>query len=247
MAAKRPEAQQAYGDLVKLHGQADLIDADVIVVLGGDGGMLHALQKTLHTNIPVYGINFGSVGFLLNSPFPWTQLLDKLNHAEHLRIYPLEMNVQKLTGETVQAFALNEVSLLRQTHQSAKIQITVDDVVRLPQLIADGILVATPAGSTAYNLSINGPILPIDSDLLALTPISAFRPRRWRGALLKHTSTLRFDIDWPDLRPVSATADSTEVRDIKSVTVKQNFSLPLTLLYDREPGFKERILQEQFV
>ena len=246
IAGKRPEAQQAFLELTALYGQTHLDNADVIITLAGDGCMLHALQKTLNKNVPVYGINFGSFGFLLNNAFLWNNLHEKLSHAEHVVIYPLTMTVSKSNGEVVKAFAINEVALFRQTHQSAKIKITVDDIIRLPQLIGDGILVATPAGSTAYNLSINGPILPIDSNLLALTPISPFRPRRWRGALLRSTNILRFDIEWPDMRPVSATADSTEVRDVESVVVSQDMSSPLTILYDRDPGFKERVLQEQF-
>jgi NAD+ kinase len=246
IADKRLNAKQYMKKLIQQYGQADIHAADVIVVLGGDGCMLHTLQQTLNTGTPVYGINFGSVGFLMNRYRP-DDLSERLEQAVPTVIHPLQMHAETLDGHIVSASAINEVSLLRQTHQAAKIRIVVDRVVRLDELIADGVLVATPAGSTAYNLSVYGPILPIGSNLLALTPISAFRPRRWRGALLDHRSHIRFEVLMPKTRPVSATADSTEVRDITAVDIQEDHQKPLTLLFDADHVLNERILQEQFL
>jgi NAD+ kinase len=246
VSSSRPAAQQHLQELVQKYGNTSIEEADVIVVLGGDGRMLKTLQSTLKLGTPVYGINFGTVGFLMNAPRSG-DLVERLHNTIPARIYPLTMHVETLNGEKVTATAINEVSLLRQTHYAAKIRVLVDEVVRLEELIADGILVATAAGSTAYNLSVYGPILPIESKLLALTPISTFRPRRWRGAILDHTSRIRFEIIRPDERMVSATADSTEVRNIVAVDVQEDQAHPLTLLFDADHALNERILREQFI
>lgn len=244
LSSSSPEAQEAFQSLVNLYGQTDLDKANVIVAIGGDGTLLNALRKSEGRDIPIYGINKGSVGFLMNSA-RYDNLDEKIANAESVTIYPLSMTATDIHGIKFKSIAFNEVSLLRQVRQAAKISITIDTVQRMDELICDGILVATPAGSTAYNLSAHGPILPLKSEILALTPISAFRPRRWRGALLPSSASIRFDILDPMERPVSATADEVEVRDVVSVEIVQ---LPLTktLLFDKGHSLEERILKEQF-
>jgi NAD+ kinase len=220
--------------------------AEIIVALGGDGFMLQTLHAFLGKGRPIYGMNFGSLGFLMNG-FAVEDLQNRLDAAEPARVHPLRMLAVTQDGKTEEALAFNEVSLLRETRQAAKLRILVDGKVRIPELICDGILISTPAGSTAYNLSAHGPILPIDADLLALTPISAFRPRRWHGALLSHRARTRFEISEADKRPVSAVADFREVRDVHSVDVAEDRTITMTMLFDQGHSLNERILAEQFV
>ncbi len=243
-ASESPEAQSALEELQKRYGDAGE-DASVIVALGGDGFMLQTLHHYLGREIPIYGMNFGSIGFLMNE-FSEEDLLQRLEAAEPARIHPLLMRAESRNG-VVEALAFNEVSLLRETRQTAKLRISLDGKVRLNELICDGILVSTPAGSTAYNLSAHGPILPIDAALLAMTPLSPFRPRRWRGALLPHEAKIRLDIIEPAKRPVSATADSFEVRQVTRVDVAEDRTTSMTMLFDAGHSLDERILAEQFL
>lgn len=245
-AADTPEAQDVLKTLQAEFGDSGLEKADIAIAIGGDGTMLETLHDTYNHGVPVYGINCGSVGFLMN-PYRPENLIDRLNSAHHIQIYPLEMMVTDETGKTHEAIAFNEVSLLRQTRQAAKLKISIDNIERIPELVCDGILLATPAGSTAYNLSAHGPIIPLSANVLALTPISAFRPRRWKGALLPSHSRVKIDIFKPEKRPVSATADSTEIRHIKSVEIKQGRVEGSTLLFDPDQNLEERILKEQFI
>jgi NAD+ kinase len=245
-ASDTPKSQEALRKLKKEYGDVSIEDADIAVVLGGDGTMLETLHNTHKLNIPVYGMNCGSVGFLLN-PFRPKNLIDRLNAAHKVEIYPLSMIVTDHQGNNHEAMAFNEVSLLRETRQAAKLKISIDNVERIDELVCDGILLATPAGSTAYNLSAHGPIIPLSGNVLALTPISAFRPRRWRGALLPSNVEVKIDIINNKKRPVSATADSTEIRNVISVTIKQAESHGCTLLFDPDHSLEERILKEQFI
>ena len=246
MASASPEAQGKLKVFRARYGDAGVDVADVIVALGGDGHMLQALHEHMNRNVPIYGMNCGSVGFLMNE-FEEDNLPQRLAEAEATTIYPLRMRAREATGETAEALAINDVSLLRETRQAAKIRISVDGKVRMDELICDGILVSTPAGSTAYNLSAHGPIIPIDSPLLAMTPISAFRPRRWRGALLPHDARVRFEVLESEKRPVSATADHWEVRNIVDVEVLEDRSIAIQMLFDPGHSLNERILAEQFV
>lgn len=245
-AAKTDEAQDALAALTAQYGQHDENGADFIVALGGDGTLLEVLHKFENADKKIYGMNRGSVGFLLN-PYRTENLIERLENAQTVTLRPLRMTAETVDGETVEAVAFNEVSLLRQRHFAAKISIAVDDIPRMAELVCDGIMVATPAGSTAYNLSAHGPIIPLSASVLALTPISAFRPRHWRGALLHNTASVRFDILSPEDRPVSATADYTEVRNVKSVEIHQSASIGMNLLFDPDHGLEERILKEQFL
>lgn len=245
-ASSNDDAQAALASLVKTYGQADVNTADVIVVLGGDGTMLEALHEHAGLNKPFYGMNFGSVGFLMN-PYRSEDLTTRLNHAGKVEIHPLRMTATDESGHHHEAVAFNEVSLLRETRQAAKLKISVDGIERIPELVCDGILLATPAGSTAYNLSAQGPIIPLSGNVLALTPISAFRPRRWRGALLPADRTVEIDILESDKRPVSATADSLEFRDIRRISIHQSKLIGCTLLFDPDHHLEERILKEQFL
>ena len=244
-ASESPDAQTALTLLRQRYDDAGPDGADVIVALGGDGFMLQTLHTFLDGDKPIYGMNLGSVGFLMNE-FHEDSLQERLAAAESAKVHPLRMRA-KTSQTTIESCAFNEVSLLRQTRQAAKIRIVVDDKVRTAELICDGVLVSTPAGSTAYNLSAHGPILPIDAALLALTPISAFRPRRWRGALLSHRAHVRFEILEARKRPVSAVADDLEVRDVVSVDVAEDRSIGKTMLFDAGHSLDERILAEQFV
>lgn len=246
VASESPEAQEPLKRMQELYGDAGSDGAEIIVALGGDGFMLQTLHTFLGRNRPIYGMNFGSIGFLMNE-FAAANLHSRLDAAEPATVHPLRMHAATRAGDTVEAVAFNEVSLLRETRQAAKLRILVDGKVRIPELICDGILISTPAGSTAYNLSAHGPILPIDADLLALTPISAFRPRRWHGALLSHRAHTRFEILEADKRPVSAVADAHEVRDVHSVDVAEDRSITMTMLFDQGHSLDERILAEQFV
>ncbi len=245
VASDRPEAQEAKAALSKRYGEASIEDAQAIVALGGDGFMLETLHENLNDGKPIYGMNRGSVGFLMNE-YSEDGLLDRLNAAERAVIHPLSMLAIDAEKREHRALAINEVSLLRQTRQTAKLRISIDGKVRLGELSCDGALVATPAGSTAYNLSAHGPIIPLDAKVLALTPISAFRPRRWRGALLAHTARVKFEILEADKRPVSAVADNFEVRDVIEVQVAENREISLHMLFDAGRSLEERVLAEQF-
>ncbi len=244
-AADTAQAQAARTELVRLYGDVPRANADIIVALGGDGSMLRALHDSLADKKPVFGMNRGSVGFLLNEYYT-DSLPARLARAQEVRLNPLIMEATSLDGRTHQARAVNEVSLLRETRQAAKLHVTIDGITRLPELICDGLIVATPAGSTAYNLSAHGPIIPLSANLLALTPISAFRPRRWRGALLPQQCHLAIEVLEAQNRPVSAVADFTEVRDITRVAVWQDRDAAMTLLFDPEMNLDERMLKEQF-
>ena len=246
VASDAADAQAALAAMRKHYPDAGTADADVVVALGGDGFMLQTLHRFLDSKKPIYGMNLGSVGFLMNQYSP-DGLEARLTAAEPAHVHPLRMKAVTGDGKPHEALAFNEVSLLRETRQAAKIRIVVDDRVRIGELICDGVLICTPAGSTAYNLSAHGPILPIDAALLALTPISAFRPRRWHGALLPHRARTRFEILDPQKRPVSAVADDLEVRNVVSVDVAADRSISMTMLFDAGHSLDERILAEQFV
>jgi NAD+ kinase len=246
LASPTSEALQAKATLEALYPSVDPQEAEILIALGGDGFMLETMHATLDSHIPIYGIHCGSVGFLMNILSPH-DLLNRLENAKSSPLFPLEMIVHQNGQGVKKALAFNEVSLLRETRQAAKIQISVDGVVRLQELICDGILVSTPAGSTAYNLSAHGPIIPLGAPLLAMTPISAFRPRRWKGALLPETAQVTFTILESQKRPVSAVADFTEMRDVTSVSISQCKDHHVTLLFDHDHHLEERILREQFL
>ncbi|MFN2376067.1 MAG: NAD kinase [Candidatus Binatia bacterium] len=246
VAGNLPQAIEALARLRERYPSVPPEEADVIVALGGDGFMLETLHAFLDRRLPIYGMNKGTVGFLLND-YSEDDLLERIDRAVPASIHPLAMKAECTDGSMVEAIAINEVALLRQSRQAAKIRITIDGKVRMSELVCDGILVATPAGSTAYNLSAHGPILPVSSNVLALTPISAFRPRRWRGAILPREARVSFEVLEPDHRPVSATADTTEARRVVRVSVHEDRSVAAELLYDPEHGLEERILKEQFV
>jgi len=241
----RPEAVTARQILIETYGSNPVDQADVIVALGGDGFMLETLHAAMTVAKPIFGMNLGSVGFLMND-FDTEGLLQRIRQASPTVVHPLAMRAVTVSGEVHTGLAINEVSLLRQTRQSAKLAISVDSRVRMAELICDGILVATPAGSTAYNLSAHGPVVPLGSGVLALTPISAFRPRRWRGALLPHTAAVAFDVLEADKRPVSAVADDVEVRNVARVEVSERRDIALTMLFDADRSYEERVLAEQF-
>ncbi|MBO0738568.1 MAG: NAD kinase [Alphaproteobacteria bacterium] len=245
VAAESEPAQAALRELGELYACVDPQRAEVIVPLGGDGFMLETLHRFLPSGVPIYGMHRGSVGFLMN-PYRPGGLYDRLALAQPVVLHPLEMAAVDERGDKHKALAFNEVSLLRESRQAAKLRVSVDGVVRLQELMADGILVATPVGSTAYNLSAHGPIIPLGAGVLALTPISAFRPRRWRGALLPHEARVRIDALETDKRPVSAVADFTEVRDVARVEVTENRDVSMTLLFDDDSNLEERVLKEQF-
>ena len=246
-ASKAPAAVAALETLTKAYGQSEARSADVIVALGGDGFMLQTLHAAHGQRLPVYGMNCGTIGFLMNA-YSVEGLPERLAAAEETLINPLSMRAENARGKVTQALAINEVSLLRQGPQAAKLRVSIDGRVRLEELVCDGALVATPAGSTAYNYSAHGPILPIGSDVLALTAMSAFRPRRWRGALLPLTAVVRFDVVEPEKRPVMADADSrSSVRDVISVEVRSEKSISHRLLFDPGHGLEERLIGEQFV
>ncbi len=238
-------ANAAAERLHRRYGKSAIDSADMVVALGGDGLMLQTLHQVMGSDIPAYGMNFGSVGFMMNE-FSEDGLDERLAAAQRTHIYPLSMAVIGASGETQTALAINEVSLFRSTYQAAKLQIMVDDEVRLDELICDGALLSTPAGSTAYNLSAHGPILPIEAQLLALTPISPFRPRRWRGAILSNRAVVKFVTRESDKRPVSAVADNVEFQNVREVTVREDRSQRVTLLFDPGTSLEERVLSEQF-
>ncbi len=246
LAGPTEDAQRARAELVARYGDVRPEDAEVIVALGGDGFMLGTLHGTQHLPAPVYGMNRGTVGFLMNE-YARSGLIDRLAAAEETVINPLHMLAVTVAGDRKEGLAINEVSLLRQGPQAARLRISVDGKVRLDELVCDGALVCTPAGSTAYNYSAHGPILPIGSDVLALTAMSAFRPRRWRGALLPKTALVRFDVLNPAKRPVMADADSRPVRDVAWVEVRSEPSITHRLLFDPGHSLEERLIREQFV
>jgi NAD+ kinase len=245
VASPRPEAVRAMQRLRHRYGATPESDADVIVALGGDGLMLETLRRHMDDGIPVFGLNQGTIGFLMNE-YAEDGLQERIAQAKAAVIHPLRMSATTLDGGVLDRVAINEVSLLRQTHQTARLRISVDGAPRLEEIICDGALVATPAGSTAYNLSAHGPILPIGCGLLALTPISVFRPRRWRGALLRHSSQVRLEVLDPRLRPVAASADSQEVRDVAMVDIREDRSRSMVMLFDPDRSLDERMLAEQF-
>jgi NAD+ kinase len=245
VASASPEAQAAYSELAALYGNCDPAQADVVVALGGDGLMLQTLHQNMRTGKPIYGMHRGTVGFLMNE-FSTHNLRERLAAAHESVIHPLLMRATDVHGAVHLHHAINEVALFRQTYQAARLRILVDECERMPELVADGIMVATPAGSTAYNLSAQGPILPINAALLALTPISAFRPRRWRGALLPNTAYVVIEVLEGDKRPVAAVADHDEVRDVRRVEVLSDRSISMRMLFDPGHSLEERILREQF-
>lgn len=246
VASRSSKAKQSLEALSAAYGNVPFQDADIIVALGGDGLMLHTLHETQHLPTPVYGMNRGSVGFLMNE-FSEGDLLERLSEAEEAVIHPLKMEAHCADGSEVEALAINEVSLLRQGPQAAKLRISVDGRERMEELVCDGALVSTPAGSTAYNYSAHGPILPIGADILALTAMAAFRPRRWRGALLPMSAKVRFDVLEPEKRPVAAVADSTEALNVVSVEIFSAPNVKHRILFDPGHGLEERLIREQFV
>jgi len=248
LASPADRAQDAEAALLASHDWVQLEEADTVVVLGGDGFMLQTLHHMLDTGrvIPAYGINLGTVGFLMNRYKSSRSITERVAKARAIAVAPLLMEATTQTGERHSSWAINEVSLLRETRQTAKLEVSVNGKVRMPELSCDGVLVATPAGSTAYNLSANGPILPLGSAMLALTPISAFRPRRWRGALLSQTARVTFEVLEADKRPVSAVADNVEVRDVVEVHVSEDRSISLAMMFDAGRSLDERVLTEQF-
>ena len=245
VASPAPEARTALRRLTKRYGGVAPETADTVIALGGDGLMLQTLHRFMGTDVPIYGMHRGSVGFLMNE-FKEEGLLERVVRAKLSVIHPLRMNAENVDGETLGALAVNEVHLFRQTAQSARLAVSVDGQERLSELICDGVLVSTPAGSTAYNLSVGGPILPLKARLLALTPISPFRPRRWRGALLPNKAQVKITVLEATKRPVSAVADHTEFRNVLSVTVREVRGIGLKLLFDPGHALEERILAEQF-
>ena len=247
LASATPPAQAAAATLQARYDWVAIRDADVVVALGGDGFLLQVLHAALHARQPrpMFGMNLGTVGFMMNE-FSADDLPQRIAAARGFRLHPLSMEARTMSGDLVVSPAINEVSLLRETRQAAKIEISIDGKVRMAELAADGVLVATPAGSTAYNLSVNGPILPLTADLLALTPISPFRPRRWRGALLPEASVVEFRVLDADKRPVSAVADQLEVRDVAHVRVCTDRAVTLELLFDPGYALDDRIFLEQF-
>lgn len=246
IASDTPDAQKAKADLIEAYGQAHSDAADVLVVLGGDGTLLETLRRNHEKQKPIYSMNCGSVGFLLN-PYRTADLVTRIKAAHEIEIRPLRMHATDKAGQIHEALAFNEVSLLRETRQAAKLKIHVDNELTIEELVCDGVLLSTPVGSTAYNFSAGGPILPFGANVLALTPISAFRPRRWRGALLPNHLTAHITVMEADKRPVSVTADSTEIRDVHKVEIHQSTQIGCMLLFDPDHNLEDRIFKEQFV
>ena len=246
IASENPEAKEALKVLIKRYDQTKLELYDVIIAIGGDGMLLKALRNSIEKNKPVFGLNKGNVGFLMNE-LSFDNLENRIQTARKVKMHPLFMSAHKINGNIFTELAVNEVSILRQTHQAAHLKITVDKKERLNELVCDGILVSTPIGSTAYNLSARGPIIPLNANILALTPISSFRPRRWRGALLPQRVKIRIEVLNFDTRPVSATADNVEARDIKYIEISTDKTKKLTILHDSDHSLDERIMKEQFL
>ena len=244
-SSEHPEAIKAFNKYVKIYGQADLDCADTIIAIGGDGMLLKALRNSIKNGLPVFGINRGNIGFLMNEN-SFENLNERVLNSEVVEMSPLKMIVKNINNETLDALAINEVSLLRQTHQAAHLKIFIDKKERLKELVCDGIITSTPIGSTAYNLSAHGPILPLNANILALTPISSFRPRRWKGALLSEEANLKIEVMDYKRRPVSATADNFEVINIKHIKIGTDKSIKLKILHDPGFGLDEKIMKEQF-
>lgn len=246
VASQVNSAGDAAKTMIKRYGQCDIIDAKVIVALGGDGFMLRTLHRFIHMDLPVFGMKIGNVGFLMNR-YSHDDLLQRIAEAQLVKLNPLRMDVETSGGTETSALAINEISLLRQTNQAAHIRIMVNDHIKVENLVCDGILLSTAAGSTAYNFSVRGPILPLGTDALALTPISPFRPRRWNGAILPSSARVRFEVLDNYKRSVSATADAHEVRDVIAVDAYEDKQTELNLLFDPAHTLEERILNEQFL
>jgi len=244
-ASSNPDAIARCDSLIDLYGQSGATDCDIVVALGGDGHMLNTLKDERFGGKPVYGMNCGTVGFLMND-YKLEGLEERLETAEETIIHPLKMVATDRSGDVTTAHGINEVSLLRESQQAARLSIKVDGITRMEELVCDGALVATPAGSTAYNFSAHGPIIPLGASVLALTPISAFRPRRWRGALLPNHSEVEFVVKDAEFRPVSATSDSFRISFVKKVTVKEDKDISLRILSDPGHGLEERVMREQF-
>ena len=242
------QAEEGAKALLRAHDWVEPEQADVLVVLGGDGFLLHTLHEMIDTGLllPCYGLNLGTVGFLMNSGPNGKPIAERVAGANRVSVRPLYMQATTQDGEEFAYYAINEVSLLRETRQTAKLEVIVNGRTRMEELAGDGVLVATPAGSTAYNLSANGPILPLGSRMLALTPISPFRPRRWKGAILPDSAEVEFRVREPRKRPVAAVADQKEVRGVKDVKIRASGEMELTLLFDPEASLDERIFAEQF-
>ncbi|MEQ1714920.1 MAG: NAD kinase [Hyphomicrobium sp.] len=245
VASDVAEATDARNALAARYGDVDPHSADAIVALGGDGLMLQTLHRFINDKIPIYGMNRGSIGFLMND-YREENLIERLTAAEVTRIHPLAMIAYDSAGKAHKGLAINEVSMFRERYQAAKLRITIDGKVRMEELICDGVLVATPAGSTAYNLSAHGPILPINTPLLALTPISPFRPRRWRGALIPNKARITVTVLESEKRPVSAVADHFEIRNVVKVEIEKARNTDLSMMFDPDHGLEERVLAEQF-
>ena len=245
IASETHQATEAKEKLTELYGNSDIKDAEFIVALGGDGQMLQVLHQFIGSGIPIYGMNCGSIGFLMNE-LSFDNLDKKLENSEITEINPLKMSVTDISGKEHTEIAINEVALTRTTYQAAKLKISINNKVRLHELISDGLLISTPAGSTAYNLSADGPILPINARLMALTPTSPFRPRRWKGALLDINSIVEIDVIDPEYRKVNATADSHEIMDAKKIIISNDETLSLKIMFDQDHNLEERIITEQF-
>jgi len=245
-AGDTDDAQHAKKKLVHLYGHAPIGQAEIIVALGGDGFMLQTMHDFMSSSLPIYGMNKGTVGFLLNN-YEEEGLIERLEAVELTELHPLNMTAIDMRGTSYEALAINEVSLLRESRQTAKIQIAIDGHVKVDELTCDGVLVATPAGSTAYNYSAHGPILPVNAGVLALTPISAFRPRRWRGAILPREARIELRVLDAAKRPVSAVADAIEIRDVATVIIEEKRDITIRLLFDPEHNLEKRILDEQFM
>ena len=245
-AGESEDAQYACESLIARYGHVPAKEAEIIVALGGDGFMLETMHAFMKSDLPIYGMNKGTVGFLLNN-YREEGLIERLKVGEITELHPLNMIAVDMHGKKAQALAINEVSLLRESRQTAKIRISIDGHVKVAELTCDGVLVATPAGSTAYNYSAHGPILPVNAGVLALTPISAFRPRRWRGAILPREARIELEVLEAAKRPVSAVADAVEVRDVSTVTIEEKRDVTIRLLFDPEHNLEKRILDEQFI
>ncbi len=245
VSADQPKAKEAHQRLNDKYGSVSPEEADIIVALGGDGLMLETLHAYMNLGTPIYGMNQGSVGFLMNE-YQETDLLNRLKSAVKTVLHPLKMTVIDIHDVKYEALAINEVALFRETRRASKINIMIDGIERMREMVCDGVMLTTPAGSTAYNLSAHGPIIPLGAALLGLTPISPFRPRRWRGALLPQTANVEFNVIDPEYRSISATADFAEIRDVKNVSIHQDSDITLNLMYDPEHNLEERILNEQF-
>lgn len=246
ISSETADAQAAAAELAALYGNAEIDEADAVVALGGDGFMLQTLHRMMNSDKVIYGMNRGSTGFLMND-YETENLRERIEKAVETEIRPLEMIAKGEDGSETHAFAINEVSVFRQSYQAAKLKVSIDGKERMEELVCDGLMVATPVGSTAYNLSAHGPILPLVAPLLALTPVSAFRPRRWRGALLSNKAVVKIDVLNREKRPVNAVADNTEVKSVKSVTIFESTGITTRLLSDPDHSWDDRILAEQFL